>query len=201
MENIVSFVNRSNNSELSVGAEHTLEAHWQLFLAEGICLVVLGIGALILPPLASIGIAVLVGLLLLLGGILGLVTAAIGRHAPGFWWSLLSSTIAIVTGLALLGWPGFGALSLTLILTIFLATDGVVTIMIAMEYRRALHGRWGWLMVNGLLDIVLATFILVALPASAVWAVGIIIGIDLVFGGSSLIALSLAARSNTKAVR
>jgi hypothetical protein len=54
----VSQVNQIRNTGLSVGAEHTLEAHWQLFLVEGIGLIVLGIGALILPPLASIGVAI-----------------------------------------------------------------------------------------------------------------------------------------------
>jgi len=128
------------------------------------------------------------------------VTTVVGRHAPGFWWSLLSSIVAIVAGVLLFGWPAVGAVSLTLVLTVFLATDGFVTIMIAMEYRRALHGRWGWLLVNGVLDLILAGIIFVALPASALWAVGIIVGIDLLFGGSSLVALSLAARRNTKAV-
>jgi uncharacterized membrane protein HdeD (DUF308 family) len=199
-ENFVSQMNQIRDAGLSIGAEHTLEAHWQLFLAEGTGLIALGIGALILPPLASIGIAILLGWLLLLGGVFGLVTTAIGRHAPGFWWSLLSSIIAIVAGVLLFGWPALGALSLTLILTIFLATDGFVTIMIALEYRRAMHGRWGWLMVNGALDLILAAIIVLALPASALWAVGIIIGIDLLFGGSSLVALSLAARSNAKTV-
>jgi uncharacterized membrane protein HdeD (DUF308 family) len=87
---------------------------------------------------------------------------------------------------------------LTLILTLFLVTDGFVTIMIALEYRRALRGRWSWLLVNGGLDLILAAIIFVALPASALWAVGIIVGIDLLFGGSSLVALSLAARRNAK---
>jgi len=199
-ENFVSQVNQNRNTGLSVAAEHTLEAHWQLFLAEGIGLIVLGIGALILPPVASIGVAIVLGWLLLLGGVFGLVTSTFGRHAPGFWWSLLSSIFAIVAGLLLFGWPALGALSLTLILTIFLVADGFVTIMIALEYRRALHGRWGWLLVNGTLDLILAAIILLALPASALWAIGIIIGIDLLFGGSSLVALSLAARSNATAV-
>jgi uncharacterized membrane protein HdeD (DUF308 family) len=196
----MSDVNRLGNAALPVGGEHTVEAHWRVFLAEGIGLIVLGIGALILPPLASIGVAILLGWLLLLGGIFGLVTTIVGRHAPGFLWSLLSSIIAIVAGFLLFGWPTAGALSLTLILTVFLAADGIVTIMIALDYRRALHGRWGWLLVNGGLDLILAAIIFLTLPASALWAIGIIVGIDLLFGGSSLVALSLAARNNTKAV-
>ncbi len=183
-------------ARLSSGAEHTLEAHWRLFLAEGIGLIVLGIAALILPSLASIGVALVLGWLLLFGGAFGLLTTAIGRHAPGVWWSLLSSLGAMTAGALLFGWPAIGALSLTLILTVFLAADGVFTIMMALAYRRALHHRWGWLLVNGALDLFLAAIIAVALPASALWAVGIIVGVDLLFGGASLVALSLAARSN-----
>jgi len=180
-------------------AEHTFEAHWQLFLIEGIALVVLGAGALILPAFASIGIAILAGWLLLFGGVFGLITSIVGRHAPGFSWSLTSSLIAIAAGILLFGWPALGALSLTLILTVFLVADGFVTIMIALAYRSAGHHRWVWLLVNGVLDLLMAAIILIALPTSALWAVGIIVGIDLMFGGTSLITLSLAAHRHALA--
>lgn len=180
---------------LPLKAEHTFQAHWQLFLFEGVVLVVLGIVALILPPLASIAVAILFGWLLFIGGVFGLITTLIGRHAPGFWWAILSSLVAIVAGVLLFGWPAGGALSLTLVLTAFLAADGILTIMLALDYRRALHGRWHWLLVNGVIDLFLAVVIFIGLPASAAWAIGIIVGVDMLFGGSSLIAMSLAARS------
>ena len=85
--------------------------------------------------------------------------------------------------------------SLTFILTGFLVADGIVTIMLALDYRRASHGRWVGLMINGVIDLILAALIGVALPQSAAWAIGIIIGVDMLFGGSSLIALALAARN------
>ena len=176
-------------------AEHGMAQHWQLFFVEGIVLVVLGIGALILPPLATIAVAILFGWILLLGGIFGLITTLVGRHAPGFLWALLSSIIAIVAGVLLFGWPAGGTLPLTVVLTGFLFADGIVTIMLALDYRRASHGRWVGLMFNGVIDLVLAAIILIALPQSAAWAIGIIVGVDMLFGGSSLIALSLAARS------
>jgi uncharacterized membrane protein HdeD (DUF308 family) len=180
-----------------VKAEHTMERHWQIFFVEGVVLAVLGIAALILPPLATIAVAVLFGWILMLGGIFGLVTTIIGRHAPGVVWSFLSSTIAIVAGGLLFFWPANSALPLTLILTGFLVADGLVTIMMALDYRRASHGRWIGLMINGVVDIVLAVIILVALPQSAAWAIGIIVGVDMLFGGSSLIALALAARNGS----
>jgi len=192
-------IDQVRDTVLQIRFEHSLEAHWRLFLFEGIGLIALGIAALILPPLASIGIAIIIGWLLVFGGAFGLLTTIVGRHAPGFRWSLASSLIAIVAGVLLFGWPANGALSLTLILTVFLAADGLFTIMIAFAYRRALHDRWGWLLVNGALDLLLAAIIFAALPASALWAIGIIVGIDLVFGGSSLIALSLAAHRKAMA--
>ncbi|HEY7979101.1 MAG TPA: DUF308 domain-containing protein [Rhizomicrobium sp.] len=179
-------------------AEHTFEAHWRMFFFEGVVLVVLGIVALILPPLASIAVAILFGWVLFLGGAFGLISTLVGRQAPGFWWSILSSLVAIVAGVLLFGWPAGGALSLTVILTGFLAADGILTIMLSLQYRRALHSRWFWLMLNGVIDLFLAAIIFVGLPASAAWAIGIIVGVDMLFGGSSLIAMALAAR-NTRA--
>ncbi|MBS0274554.1 MAG: DUF308 domain-containing protein [Proteobacteria bacterium] len=176
-------------------AEHRFEAHWRMFFFEGVVLVVLGIVALVLPPLASIAVAILFGWVLLLGGAFGLVSTLVGRQAPGFWWSILSSLVAIVAGVLLFGWPAGGALSLTVILTGFLAADGILTIMLSLQYRRALHRRWFWLMLNGVIDLVLAAIIFAGLPASAAWAIGIIVGVDMLFGGSSLIAISLAARN------
>ena len=187
------------HESFQAGAEHTLEAHWKFFLVEGIGLVVLGVAALILPALASIGVALLLGWLLFLAGVLGSVTTFVGRHAPGLLWSLLSSLTAMVSGIVLFLWPAVGALSLTLILTAFLIADGAVTIMFALAHRRALHKRWYWLLVSGVLDLVFAAIIFVALPTSAFVVVGIIIGIDLVFGGTSLLLLTLTAHRTAKA--
>jgi uncharacterized membrane protein HdeD (DUF308 family) len=103
-----------------------------------------------------------------------------------------------VAGALIFGWPAGGALSLTIILTGFLIADGLVTIMLALDYRRASHGRWVGLMINGVIDLVLAAIIITALPDSAAWAIGIIVGVDMLFGGSSLIALALAARNTAK---
>jgi uncharacterized membrane protein HdeD (DUF308 family) len=187
-----------SDAGLPVKAEHTFEAHWRLFLFEGVVLTVLGVIALVLPPLASIAVAILFGWVLFLGGVFGLITTVIGRHAPGFWWAILSSLVAIVAGILLFGWPAGGVLSLTVVLTGFLFADGILTIMLSLEYRRALHGRWMWLMVNGVIDLLLAAIIFIGLPASAAWAIGIIVGVDMLFGGSSLIAMALAARAATR---
>jgi len=173
--------------------------HWRLFLIEGIILLVLGTAAIVVPPIASLTVAIFLGWVFLVGGIVGLASTIVGRTAPGFWWSLVSALAAIIAGSLLLGWPVRGAVSLTFVLIGFLVADGALTIFFSLEHRRSLSRRWGWLLANGILDLLLAGLIVWALPASALWALGLIVGIDLVFGGWSLIAMAIAAHAGKAA--
>ena len=171
-----------------------LHEHWRFFLIEGIVLVILGSAAILVPVLASLAVAIFLGWLFLIGGIVGLMSTIAGRRAPGFWWSLISAIVTIVAGAVLIGWPAGGTISLTFVLTAFLVADGILMIFFALEHQRQMSGNWGWLLGNGILDLVLAALIVWALPASAVWVPGLIVGIDLLFGGWSLISVALAAR-------
>jgi|SRR5579883_664540 uncharacterized membrane protein HdeD (DUF308 family) len=173
----------------------SLHEHWKLFLIEGIVLCVLGAIAIIVPPIATLAVEILFGWLILISGILGLVTTFWMRRAPGFWWSLLSAVLGIVVGLALLGWPVSGVISLTLVLIVFFIIEGVATIMYALEHKRELSGRWGWMLASGIVDLILAAIILVGLPGTAAWAIGVLVGINMIFGGSALIAMAMHART------
>ncbi|MGO9804593.1 MAG: HdeD family acid-resistance protein [Steroidobacteraceae bacterium] len=168
--------------------------HWALFLTEGILLIILGSLAVMAPAIASLATAVFFGWILLISGIAGLITTFRGRKVPGFTWSLLSAVIGIVAGALLLGWPLQGTLSLTAVLIAFLGIEGVVTIMYALEHRSALSGRWGWMLASGVLDLGLGVLLFAGLPGSALWAVGLIVGINLLFGGWALILMALHAR-------
>ena len=176
-------------------AVRAMHDHWKLFLTEGIILVILGMAAILVPVLASVAIAVFLGWLFAIGGIVGLIATIMGRRAPGFWWALISALIALAAGAALIGWPVAGAVSVTFVLTTFLVADGILMIAFGLEHRRSLSAQWMWLVVNGVVDLVLAGLIVWALPGSAVWALGLIVGIDLLFGGWSLIAMALSART------
>jgi uncharacterized membrane protein HdeD (DUF308 family) len=163
-------------------------------LIEGIVLIVLGSAAILVPPIASLAVAIFLGWVFLLGGLVGIWVSFVGRHAPGFWWSLVSAIVTVAAGSYLVFWPVGGTISLTFVLTAFLVVDGVLTILFGLDHRRALSHRWGYFVVNGALDLLLAGIIVLVLPASAVWALGLIIGIDLVFGGYSLVAMALTVR-------
>lgn len=182
-------------NQLQRALAQSIREHWVLFLIEGIVLVVLGILAIIVPPLATITFTLFLGWLFLISGIIGLVSTFWARHAPGFWWSLFSAVLALAAGLVLLAWPVSGAVSLTLLLIVFFTIEGVLSIMYALEHKKELSGRWGWMLVSGIIDLVLAAIILIGLPGTAVWALGLLVGINMLFGGSALIAMALHART------
>jgi uncharacterized membrane protein HdeD (DUF308 family) len=171
-----------------------LKRHTTYFLIEGIVLIILGFAAITVPLIATLAFTIFFGWLLLISGIAGLVSTFSMRQAPGFWWSLISGVLGIVVGALLLVQPLQGALSLTLVLIAFFVIEGVASIMFALDHKRELSGQWGWMMFSGLVDLVLAVLILSGLPGSAVWAIGLLVGINMIFGGWALVLLSLSAR-------
>jgi uncharacterized membrane protein HdeD (DUF308 family) len=177
-------------------ATAALREHWVLFLVEGVVLLVLGATAVVLPPIATLAVTILFGWLFLVSGIVGLVTTFWMRHAPGFWWSLLSAALGVIVGAMLLASPVTGALSLTLVLIAFFLIEGAVSIMFALDHRRELSGQWGWMLMSGIIDLVLAMMIFAGLPSTAAWALGLLVGINMIFGGAALIAMALHARKS-----
>jgi len=175
----------------------SVREHWKLFLAEGVILVLLGLVAIVVPVIASLAVAIFLGWLFLISGIVGLMTTFMMRNLPGFWWALLSAVLAIAAGVVLIGWPVSGVLSLTLVLIVFFLIEGVASIMYAIEHRNS--GRWGWMLVSGIIDLILAAIIFAGLPGTAAWAIGLLVGINMVFGGSAMIGMALHARSTDTA--
>ena len=168
--------------------------HWKAFLAEGILLAILGLAAIIVPPFASLAVTIFLGWMFLISGIAGLALTFWARQMPGFWWSLISAALAIGAGIILLARPVQGTLTLTIVVGAYFLAEGVVTIMYALEHRRELSERWTWMAFSGVLDILIAFIIITGLPGSAEWAIGLLVGINLLFGGASMIGVALAAR-------
>jgi uncharacterized membrane protein HdeD (DUF308 family) len=180
---------------LQTQMSEAVRAHWKAFLFEGIVLVVLGLAAMIVPPVAGIAVTVMLGWMFLISGVAGLVVTFWARQMPGFWWSLISAVLGIGAGAILLARPVQGLLTLTLVVGAYFLAEGVATIMYALQHRKELSERWSWMLVSGLMDILIAFFIISGLPGSAEWAIGLLVGINLIIGGSSLIGMALAARN------
>jgi len=184
----------STPSNSSGGLPQALHSLWGWLLAEGLILVVLGVLAIVLPMVAGLAATVILGWLLLVAGIVGLISSISARAAPGFGWALLSAILALAAGVVLLWNPAAGLVTLTLVLIAFFIADGLSNIVLAITHRRQLSARWEWMLMNGILDLVLALIILLGLPGTLAWALGLLLGIDLVMGGAALAAMALAAR-------
>jgi uncharacterized membrane protein HdeD (DUF308 family) len=192
-------VNPGEVQQLQSALAQAVREHWKLFLIEGIVLVVLGILAILIPMAASIAVTIILGWLFLVSGVVGLVTTFWARQAPGFWWSLVSAVLATAAGIVLLLWPVSGVISLTLLLIVFFIIEGVASIMYAFEHKKDLSSRWIWMLVSGIIDLILAGLIWSGLPGTAAWALGLLVGINMLFGGTSLIAMALHARGEAGA--
>ena len=190
-------ISASDSSRIRHVAVTVVQGHWKLFLAEGIVLLLLGLAAIAIPPLATLAITVLIGSVFLISGIAGLVTTFMMRGAPGFVWALASALLGIAAGILLLIWPLSGAFSLTLVLIAFFALEGIASILFALEHKRELSGNWGLMLASGVVDLVLAIIIVAGLPGTAAWALGLLVGINMMFGGTALIAMALRARPQT----
>jgi uncharacterized membrane protein HdeD (DUF308 family) len=187
-------MNTTNIEQVRRSAATMLQEHWKLFLVEGIVLLVLGLAAVAIPPLATLAIEILFGWVFLISGVAGLATTFMMRGAPGFAWSLLSAILGIAAGIVLLMWPLSGVFSLTLVLIAFFAIEGIASVLFALEHKRELSGNWGLMLASGVVDLILAVIILAGLPGTAAWALGLLVGINMVFGGTALIAMALHAR-------
>lgn len=171
----------------------TIHAHWKLFLAQGIVMMVLGVLAVALPNIATLAIEIFVGWLFFIGGIFRAVSIWHSRQAPGFAWALLTAVLSIVLGLILVFRPMAGVLTLTMVLVAFFVIEGIASIIGAIEHRQHLRS-WGWVLFSGIVDLLLAYLIWQGWPSSASWAIGLLVGVNMLFLGLSLVMTALAAR-------
>ena len=153
-------------------------------------LVVLGLLAVFMPP--AVGIA-LFGWLFLTGGIVGLITTLMMWRLPGFWWSLLSAISTIAVGGMVFALPEVGLVTLPFLLVAFLVLEGIVTVMLALDHLRERSGRWGWMLASGIVDLSMAAVIVIGLPTTSTWAIGLVVAVNLICGGAAMIGMALAA--------
>jgi len=171
----------------------TIHAHWKLFLAQGIVMMVLGFLAVVVPVLATLAVEIFVGWLFFVAGLFRAVWVWRSRQTPGFAWSFLAALLAIVLGVVLIVRPFAGILTLTMVLVAFFVIEGIASIVGAIEHRQHLRS-WGWVLFSGIIDLLLAYLIWAGWPSSASWAIGLLVGINMLFLGLSLVMTALAAR-------
>lgn len=159
----------------------------------GVVMIVLGLAAIILPGAAGIGVSVAVGWIIVLGGFTYIASAFAARGAGAFLWRLIIGVIYVVGGLFLAFNPGIALASLTLAMAVMFFLEGVLEIVAFFEFRSA-GGGSGWILANGILTLLLAYLIWRPWPSSSVWAIGTILGINLITSGFTRVMYSVTAR-------
>ncbi|WP_437733828.1 HdeD family acid-resistance protein [Sorangium sp. So ce1335] len=170
----------------------SVREHRGSFLALGVALMVLGFIALLMPAIATLVSAVAIGCLLALSGLLQGIHAIRSRRWAGAGWSLASALVQLVAGVLIVAFPVTGKLTLTLILAALFFAEGLLWIVRAIQHREM--PAWGWLLFDGIVTLALGALILWGWPSTAVWAIGLLVGVDLLLGGSSMLLIGIAAR-------
>ena len=170
-----------------------LAKSWKLLLTAGIISAVLGAIAIIVPPLASVTITLLVGILLLIGAV-AYVAEAISRGTTRHRiWSFIVAIIYVIAGVWLIVNPAEGTITLTWVLAIFFLMLGLFRILAGVAGRDTMPNS-GWTIVNGVLAVVIAVMVIADLPSSAAWAIGLLVGIQLLFDGIMMISAGMVAK-------
>ncbi|RJX32731.1 MAG: HdeD family acid-resistance protein [Desulfarculus sp.] len=183
--------NQTDTGSLQAQVWHALHDHWRGLLILGIVFLILGSAAIVAPWAAALAVNVLVGWLLLISGVVQILHS-FQAHRWGLIWNLLGSAVYIVAGVLLLTQPLTGVITLTLLLAAFFIVEGVYKLVLAFKVKPS--RAWGWLFFSGLLALLLGLLIWARWPGDAPWVLGLLLGIDLIFGGWSLIMVSMAAR-------
>jgi len=162
-------------------------------VVTGILAILGGAAAIVVPPLATLTLTIFIGWVLVYTGVVMAVHSWTQRAAGRTWERALQALLALVIGVYLVLFPGVGALSLTLLLVIWFGASGVMQLVAARQLRGMVGA--GWMLFGGVLSILLAVLIALDLPSSAEWAIGLLVGVNLLFWGiRTLGAASLLKR-------
>lgn len=175
--------------EMQQRMQEFFQTHWKFFLAEGIFFIILGIAAIIVPQIFTIAITLFIGWLLLLGGIFQIVRAIRFSSMPGFGMWLLIGVLQVIIGYFLIAQPMKGVLTLTMLMTLYFVVEGIAKISLALTMRPLPH--WGWVLFSGFTALLLAVVVWAGWPGTAAWVLGLLLGINMIFLGGSLVKISL----------
>lgn len=171
-----------------------IAAHWKLFLAQGVILILLGLLAVAMPLIGTFAVELLVGWLFFIGGTVRTLALLSGERLPGFWWSLLGAFLAAALGLILIADPFQGIFTLTMVLMVLFLVEGVSALFASLHFRE--HSTsWIWLLLTGLVDLFLVFLMWQGWPGTTAWAIGLLAGVNLLVTGMALTMLSVAART------
>lgn len=162
------------------------------FIAMAVLFIILGILAIIEPGVAGLAVTLLVGWALIFGAVAHFVTAFKGGGTKQVIGQVLIGLVYLIGGIYFLTHVFMAVGTLTLLLGGIILAEGVIEIVAYLRTR--LEGASGWLLFNGIVTLLLGSLILFHWPSSSVWAIGTLVGINLLMTGISRLIFGLAAR-------
>jgi uncharacterized membrane protein HdeD (DUF308 family) len=169
-----------------------LERSWKALMFVGVLAIVIGCIAILVPAVASVGTAIFIGWILLIAGAF-LVAAAFSAHSIGtVVLRLLWAALTVIVGVWLIVEPHNGTLTLTLVLGIYFLFMGITRIAVAFAARGQQNA--GLVGLSGVAGLLIGILVLAEFPSSADWAIGLLVGIDLIFAGWTLTSVALVGK-------
>jgi uncharacterized membrane protein HdeD (DUF308 family) len=176
-----------------------LERTWKALMFVGVLAIAIGCIAILVPAVASVGTAIFIGWILLIAGAF-LVAAAFSAHSVGsLVVRLLWAALTVIVGVWLIVEPHNGTLTLTLVLGIYFLFMGLTRIAVAFA-GRGQRGA-GLVGLSGVAGLLIGILVLVKFPSSADWAIGLLVGIDLIFAGWTLTSVALVGKDLARNAR
>jgi uncharacterized membrane protein HdeD (DUF308 family) len=167
---------------------------WLVFL--GIVLILVGLAAICMPLVASLAVELFIGWILLVSGLMQVIYSFSSRGWGRFFVRLLAGLLYLIVGLMLVAQPLRGVVTLTLLLGILFVLEGICKIIASIGNRYM--PCWGGLCLSGVLALIIGIIIWNGWPSSAAWAIGLLVGINILFRGWALIALASALPSEIR---
>lgn len=185
------------NVALDAETRQALSKTWRALMAIGVISILIGCVAILVPAVASVGTAIFVGWILMIAGVFliaaAFTAATVGSVALRLLWAILT----FVVGLWLVVEPDNGTLTLTIVLGLYLVFMGVTRTLVAFAERGRPNA--GLLGLSGVAGLLVGILVLAELPSSADWAIGLLVGIDLIFAGWMLCSVALYGRDLSRA--
>ncbi|QLG50561.1 HdeD family acid-resistance protein [Natrinema halophilum] len=185
-------MNRITENVVS-GGNYSLENEWRPLALTGGIIGLIGILAMVFPLVTGLSVSLAIGALLVLGGIVHGAHAFTGRGWRGSAWQAVLAIVSVIAGLAVLAAPAVALVTLTLALVAYLIVDGAAELTAATRMDSS-PGRTA-IALSGVISFVLAGLLWVGFPATAAWAIGLLVGVNLLVIGLSMVTVAVTGRS------
>jgi len=154
------------------------------YLIQGGLMILAGILALVYPLVSSLTVVVLLGCVLIASGIVQGISLIDAGDLPHFWLQLVSVVLSVLIGVLLILHRGAGLLVLTLLLLVYLMVEGIAKVSFSLAIRP--FPNWGWVLASGILTILVAFYLWASFPVTAVWLLGVLLGVQLICEGAAV---------------